>query len=88
MTSLADGFYMLALSKGKPGIIRGYPGHILHRLAMIFGSGLLVYTAGRIEALTGSIPLSWTVVIGASGFCIRSCAAVSHIRASFSCYGH
>jgi PAT family beta-lactamase induction signal transducer AmpG len=34
---------------------------------MIFGSGLLVYTAGRIETLTGSIPLSWTTVIGASG---------------------
>ena len=63
----ADGFYMLALSKESQALFVGIRA-TFYRLAMIFGSGLLVYTAGRIEALTGSIPLSWTVVIGASGF--------------------
>ena len=54
-----------------------------YRLAMIFGSGLLVYTAGRIEALTGSIPLSWTVVISTAGlvFVLRP---LYHVRASLS----
>ena len=62
-----DGFYMIALNKEEQALFVGIRA-TFYRLAMIFGSGLLVYTAGRIEALTGSIPLSWTVVIGASGF--------------------
>jgi len=61
-----DGFYMLALNKEEQALFVGIRA-TFYRLAMIFGSGLLVYTAGRIETLTGSIPLSWTVVIGASG---------------------
>jgi len=39
-----------------------------YRLAIIFGTGALVYAAGRIESMTGSIPLSWTIVIAAAGF--------------------
>ncbi len=62
-----DGFYMLALNKEEQALFVGIRA-TFYRLAMIFGSGLLVYTAGRIETLTGSIPLSWTVVIGATGF--------------------
>lgn len=61
-----DGFYMLALNKEEQALFVGIRA-TFYRLAMIFGSGLLVYMAGRIEALTGSIPLSWTTVIGASG---------------------
>jgi PAT family beta-lactamase induction signal transducer AmpG len=34
---------------------------------MIFGSGMLVYLAGRIETATGDIPGSWTVVLGVCG---------------------
>lgn len=62
-----DGFYMIALNKEEQALFVGIRA-TFYRLAMIFGSGLLVYTAGRIETLTGSIPLSWTVVIGATGF--------------------
>lgn len=62
-----DGFYMLALNKEEQALFVGIRA-TFYRLAMIFGSGLLVYTAGRIETLTGNIPLSWTVVIGVSGF--------------------
>lgn len=61
----ADGFYMLSLSKEDQALFAGIRA-TFYRLAMIFGSGLLVYTAGRIEATTGSIPLSWTVVISAA----------------------
>ncbi|MBI4684754.1 MAG: AmpG family muropeptide MFS transporter [Nitrospirae bacterium] len=62
-----DGFYMLVLSKEDQALFVGIRA-TFYRLAMIFGSGLLVYAAGRIETLTGNIPLSWTVVIGATGF--------------------
>ncbi|TAL21926.1 MAG: MFS transporter, partial [Nitrospirae bacterium] len=62
-----DGFYMLALGKEEQALFVGIRA-TFYRLAMIFGSGLLVYTAGRIEVLTGNIPTSWTVVIASAGF--------------------
>ena len=61
-----DGFYMLALSKEEQALFVGIRA-TFYRLAMIFGSGLLVYMAGKIEVVTGSIPLSWTVVISTAG---------------------
>ena len=61
-----DGFYMIALNKEEQALFVGIRA-TFYRLAMIFGSGLLVYTAGRIETFTGSIPLSWTVVISTAG---------------------
>ena len=62
----ADGFYMLALSKEEQALFVGTQGYILQACHDL-GSGLLVYMAGRIEAVTGSIPLSWTVVISTAG---------------------
>ncbi|MBI5205565.1 MAG: MFS transporter, partial [Nitrospirae bacterium] len=62
----ADGFYMLALNKETQALFVGIRA-TFYRLAMIFGSGLLVYMAGRIETVTGSIPLSWTIVISTAG---------------------
>jgi PAT family beta-lactamase induction signal transducer AmpG len=61
-----DGFYMLALSEKEQAFFVGLRSGF-YRLAMIFGSGLLVYLAGRVEVATGDIPLSWTTVLGASG---------------------
>ena len=61
-----DGFYMLALSKEEQALFVGIRA-TFYRLAMIFASGLLVYMAGKIEVVTGSIPLSWTVVISTAG---------------------
>ncbi len=61
-----DGFYMLALTEQDQAFFVGLRSGF-YRLAMIFGSGLLVYLAGRIETATGDIPRSWTVVLGSSG---------------------
>jgi PAT family beta-lactamase induction signal transducer AmpG len=57
-----DGFYMLALTEKEQALFVGIRA-AFYRLAMIFGSGVLVYLAGLLEAHTGNIPLSWTVVM-------------------------
>jgi len=57
-----DGFYMLALTENEQALFVGIRA-AFYRLAMIFGSGVLVYLAGILETLTGNIPLSWTVVM-------------------------
>lgn len=62
----ADGFYMLALTEKEQAFFVGLRSGF-YRLAMIFGSGLLVYLAGRVELATGNIPLSWMLVMGAAG---------------------
>ena len=61
-----DGFYMLALTEKDQALFVGLRSGF-YRLAMIFGSGLLVYAAGRFETATGNIPLSWTIVLSVSG---------------------
>ncbi len=61
-----DGFYMLALTEKEQALFVGLRSGF-YRLAMIFGSGLLVYLAGRVELATGNIPLSWTLVMAAAG---------------------
>ena len=62
----ADGYYMLALTEKEQAFFVGLRSGF-YRLAMIFGSGLLVYLAGRIEVISGNIPFSWTTVLAASG---------------------
>jgi len=61
-----DGFYMLALTEKDQALFVGLRS-AFYRLAMIFGSGFLVYVAGRFETTTNNIPLSWTVVLGIAG---------------------
>jgi PAT family beta-lactamase induction signal transducer AmpG len=61
-----DGFYMLALTEKEQAFFVGLRSGF-YRLAMIFGSGLLVYLAGSFELAAGNIPLSWTLVMGAAG---------------------
>ena len=58
----ADGFYMLALDPEDQALFAGIRS-TFYRLAMIFGSGLLVYVAGKLETSTGNVPLSWTMVM-------------------------
>jgi len=58
----ADGFYMLALTERDQALFVGLRSGF-YRLAMIFGSGLLVYLAGRMESATGNVPLSWTLIL-------------------------
>jgi len=61
-----DGFYMLALPEDKQAFFVGIRS-TFYRLAMIFGSGVLVIIAGTIETSTGNIPLSWTLVLAIAG---------------------
>jgi PAT family beta-lactamase induction signal transducer AmpG len=61
-----DGFYMLALTDKDQAYFVGLRSGF-YRLAMIFGSGFLVYLAGTIELATGNIPRSWTLVMAAAG---------------------
>jgi PAT family beta-lactamase induction signal transducer AmpG len=42
---------------------------------MIFGSGALVYLAGRFEASTGNVPGSWTAALGIGGAVLAGLAA-------------
>ena len=71
-----DGYYMLVLDKKKQAFFLGVRS-TCYRLAMIFGSGILVILAGTIEKRTGSIPLSWTVVMAVPAV-IFFCAFLFH----------
>lgn len=61
-----DGFYLLSLSKENQALFVGIRA-TFYRSAMIFGSGLMVYVAGRLEGSTGNIPMSWTITMAAAG---------------------
>ncbi|HEX9155410.1 MAG TPA: MFS transporter, partial [Nitrospira sp.] len=71
-----DGFYMLALSERDQALFVGLRAGF-YRLAMIFGSGFLVYAAGMLETSTSDIAGSWSAVMAASGL-IFAGAAVYH----------
>lgn len=58
-----DGFYLLALNPAQQAFFAGIRS-LFYRLAVIFGSGFLVFFAGRLEVSLHNIPLSWTVAIG------------------------
>ncbi|MBD2435270.1 MFS transporter [Nostoc sp. FACHB-110] len=60
-----DGFYLLALSPEQQAFFVGIRS-LFYRLAVIFGSGLLVVLAGQLEGYLNNIPLSWTISIGFS----------------------
>ncbi|MFA5073658.1 MAG: MFS transporter [Nitrospirota bacterium] len=61
-----DGFYMLALTEKEQALFVGFRAGF-YRLAMIFGSGFLVYVAGMLETSTGNIPTSWSIVLIITG---------------------
>ncbi|MDZ8078489.1 MAG: MFS transporter [Nostoc sp. DcaGUA01] len=60
-----DGFYLLALSPEQQAFFVGIRS-LFYRLAVIFGSGILVVMAGQLEVSLNNIPLSWTFAIGFS----------------------
>ncbi|MBD2337035.1 MFS transporter [Calothrix sp. FACHB-156] len=60
-----DGFYMLALNPEQQAFFVGIRS-LFYRIAVLFGSGLLVVLAGRLETTLNNIPLSWTISIGFS----------------------
>ncbi len=61
-----DGFYMLALDEKQQALFVGIRS-AFYRLAMIFGSGFLVYLAGSFEARRGDIVGSWSMIMALSG---------------------
>ncbi len=71
-----DGFYMLALTEKEQALFVGIRA-AFYRLAMIFGSGILVYLAGMLEVSTGDIAMSWTAVTALSAL-IFALAFVYH----------
>ncbi|WP_193195962.1 AmpG family muropeptide MFS transporter [Nostoc sp. MG11] len=60
-----DGFYLLALNPEQQAFFVGIRS-LFYRLAVIFGSGILVVLAGQLEVSLNNIPLSWTLAIGFS----------------------
>ena len=56
----ADGFYLYALDARQQALFVGVR-TLFYRAAMIFGSGLLVTLAGRLELSLGDIPRAWTL---------------------------
>jgi MFS transporter, PAT family, beta-lactamase induction signal transducer AmpG len=61
-----DGFYMLSLSDREQALFVGIRS-LFYRLAMIFGTGFLVFMAGKIEVSQKNIPLSWSAVMAVAG---------------------
>ena len=61
----ADGYYMLAHSQKSQAAFIGIRS-VFYRVASIFGQGVLVYIAGKLETHYGDIPLSWQITIGVS----------------------
>jgi PAT family beta-lactamase induction signal transducer AmpG len=55
----ADGFYLHALDTHEQALFVGVR-TMFYRAAMIFGSGLLVTFAGRLENRLGDVPRAWT----------------------------
>jgi PAT family beta-lactamase induction signal transducer AmpG len=56
-----DGFYMLSLDDKGQAFYVGIRS-LFYRLSMIFGTGFLVFLAGKLEVSRGNIPLSWSIV--------------------------
>lgn len=58
----ADGFYMLALKEERQAFFVGIRS-TFYRLSSIFGKGVLVMIAGRLETTGGDIPRAWSVTM-------------------------
>lgn len=71
-----DGFYMLALTEREQAMFVGLRA-AFYRVAMIFGSGFLVYVAGMLETSSGDIAWSWSTIMVVSGL-IFAGAALYH----------
>ena len=61
----ADGFYMLGLTGEQQSFFSGIRS-IFYRIATIFGQGVLIIIAGRLEKMTGSIVTAWSITFAAT----------------------
>ena len=59
----ADGFYMLGLSEEAQSFFAGIRS-TFYRIATIFGQGILIYLAGKLEIITNNITLAWSITFG------------------------
>ena len=59
----ADGFYMHALSSHDQAWMIGIR-NTFYRFAILFGQGLLVMFAGKLELSTGNVTTAWSITIG------------------------
>ena len=59
----ADGFYILGLSEEKQSFFSGIR-NTFYRVAMVFGSGVLVIVGGRLARSTGNSATGWGITIG------------------------
>lgn len=71
----ADGFYMLGLTGEEQSFFSGIRS-IFYRIATIFGQGVLIIIAGKLEKHTGSIPIAWSITF----------ALTAAITALLGCY--
>jgi PAT family beta-lactamase induction signal transducer AmpG len=60
-----DGFYMLALDQEAQAFFVGIRS-TFYRIAMLFGSGLLVFLSGQLESSLHNSSLSWAIAFGLS----------------------
>lgn len=56
----ADGFYMLGLSEDRQSFFSGIRS-IFYRIATIFGQGVLVILAGRLEKILNNVVSAWSI---------------------------
>jgi MFS transporter, PAT family, beta-lactamase induction signal transducer AmpG len=77
-----DGFYMLALMEKEQALFVGLRAGF-YRLAMIFGTGFLVYIAGMLETASNNIGWSWSMVMASSGLIFASAALYHKIFLPF-----
>lgn len=73
----ADGLYMLALSESEQCIYVGVRS-TFYRLASIFGQGVLVVIAGKLETMTESVPKAWSYTLLATAL-IFSVVTIWHL---------
>lgn len=59
----ADGFYMLGLNEEGQSFFAGIRS-TFYRIATIFGQGILIYFAGKMEIVTNNIPFAWSITFG------------------------
>lgn len=57
-----DGFYMLALTKEDQAFFVGIRS-MCYRFAMIFGTGFLVFRAGKMQEVSGDAAGSWSIML-------------------------
>ncbi|QLE57684.1 MFS transporter [Nostoc sp. TCL26-01] len=77
-----DGFYLLALSPEQQAFFVGIRS-VFYRLAIIFGSGILVVLAGQLEVYLDNIPLSWAIAIGFSAIILALLLMVHRLTLPF-----